>query len=404
LSDSIPTASREAVKSRDTGRCVRCWGVGSEWHHRRSRSVRDEHRHCPCGSTGQAKVPRGGAQSVVARHTIGAYPCWCQGELCWVDLATGDQVWPGKEKGKPHPRQGTAELLREVLEMTKAAVMDDVRIERNDIRAYPKKVQDLVMVLVNECHIRYRLISGMEMFLYPPDGVSRPFKIRARRSEKETIRYLHSQFIDEYSVEMPKKKEAPVEVHEPVKHEVVEKKVPTVTFSGSVTDPKPEPVESLNPRPTALPSHPEGKPDTKSVWTLLLHTKTEEPMENWETDGKVFRCVPCRKEGKEVTFTQRLQLGGHTKAAHQGFSDEDRRKQGEALHMNTKMRKVERAFLELQAALGLEPPKVDTTALEQQVEFLKKRVAVLTEERDAEKKRADDNAARIELLKEALGA
>ena len=25
-----------------------CRGAGSEWHHRRSRSVRGGHRHCPC--------------------------------------------------------------------------------------------------------------------------------------------------------------------------------------------------------------------------------------------------------------------------------------------------------------------------------------------------------------------
>lgn len=28
--------------------CQRCGGVGSDWHHRRSRRVVDEHTHCPC--------------------------------------------------------------------------------------------------------------------------------------------------------------------------------------------------------------------------------------------------------------------------------------------------------------------------------------------------------------------
>jgi hypothetical protein len=44
----IPLKSREAVKQRAMGRCERCGGPGSQWHHRRGRSVKDLHRHCPC--------------------------------------------------------------------------------------------------------------------------------------------------------------------------------------------------------------------------------------------------------------------------------------------------------------------------------------------------------------------
>lgn len=44
----IPTSSRLAVKERSLGRCERCGGPGAQWHHRRSRSVVEQHRHCPC--------------------------------------------------------------------------------------------------------------------------------------------------------------------------------------------------------------------------------------------------------------------------------------------------------------------------------------------------------------------
>lgn len=47
-STQIPTKSRETVRSREKGQCARCAGRGSQWHHRRSRSVRDGHTHCPC--------------------------------------------------------------------------------------------------------------------------------------------------------------------------------------------------------------------------------------------------------------------------------------------------------------------------------------------------------------------
>lgn len=44
----IPTASRLIVGDRDRNRCVRCGGRGYEWHHRRTRAVRDVHQHCAC--------------------------------------------------------------------------------------------------------------------------------------------------------------------------------------------------------------------------------------------------------------------------------------------------------------------------------------------------------------------
>lgn len=47
MANPIPPESREAVEKRDAYRCVRCAGKGSDWHHRRSRRVRDEHTHSP---------------------------------------------------------------------------------------------------------------------------------------------------------------------------------------------------------------------------------------------------------------------------------------------------------------------------------------------------------------------
>lgn len=48
MSSRIPDSSRKIVTERDRGRCVRCLMPGREWHHRRGKSVVDEHRHCPC--------------------------------------------------------------------------------------------------------------------------------------------------------------------------------------------------------------------------------------------------------------------------------------------------------------------------------------------------------------------
>jgi hypothetical protein len=46
----IPQASRAFVKARDFLRCVRCGcpAPNGHWHHRRGRSVVDEHQHATC--------------------------------------------------------------------------------------------------------------------------------------------------------------------------------------------------------------------------------------------------------------------------------------------------------------------------------------------------------------------
>src|SRR5689334_9211019 len=97
------------------------------------------------GSVNTRRPPaKGGLQNVIARHTIGAYPCWCQGELCWVDLKTGLQTWPGASMGLPHPR--AALTIEEIEKM----VSIQTEITRSDLKGYPKKVLETVMTLVND--------------------------------------------------------------------------------------------------------------------------------------------------------------------------------------------------------------------------------------------------------------
>lgn len=48
MGNPIPTKSRQVVNERDNHQCQRCGVRGSDYHHRRSRSVRDGHCHCAC--------------------------------------------------------------------------------------------------------------------------------------------------------------------------------------------------------------------------------------------------------------------------------------------------------------------------------------------------------------------
>lgn len=52
MRNQIPQRSRDLVRERQLGRCLRCGcpiqrGAGS-WHHRRTRRRIDAHTHCPC--------------------------------------------------------------------------------------------------------------------------------------------------------------------------------------------------------------------------------------------------------------------------------------------------------------------------------------------------------------------
>jgi len=48
MANPIPRSQRELVWERDRGQCGRCGMKATDWHHRRSRRVRDEHTHCAC--------------------------------------------------------------------------------------------------------------------------------------------------------------------------------------------------------------------------------------------------------------------------------------------------------------------------------------------------------------------
>jgi hypothetical protein len=336
------------------------------------------------GSTGRPAPPRGGVANVTARDTIGAYECWCQGAACWTDEA-GVHMWAGREQGEPHPSP------QEIEEIEMVVMME--ALDRSDVKNYPNKVQDLLLTLVNECGIRCRVITGTEMLLYPPDGRSRPFKVMSRRGEKQSLGFLHRQFIAAYDVHLPeKKKEQPVGE-------------PTITFTEAKPEPKPAPPKVANPFNPALHeeevSVTETEIEPQVVWRRAIHSKTDEPMDNWETDGSRFRCVLCFQSGKEVIFESGLSLGGHTRSVHRDVHPIHMpgalAKRSETVARKKVEKKITAAIALLQDAAG-----ITTDASE--VEALKKKVETLTADLDREKHRADDAEARLALLREALNA
>lgn len=72
-----------------------------------------------------------------------------------------------------------------------------------DLRAFHKKVRTVVLALVNDNNLRWRMPDGQHLFIYPPDGTSRPFKVSAHRRDDATLNFLREQFCKPYDLEMP---------------------------------------------------------------------------------------------------------------------------------------------------------------------------------------------------------
>lgn len=73
-------------------------------------------------------------------------------------------------------------------------------ITRKDMTKFPREAQDLVLHLVNNEGIRWRIADHNHILLYPPDGVGRPFKISSSRPAEATNRYIRGQFMKAYDI------------------------------------------------------------------------------------------------------------------------------------------------------------------------------------------------------------
>lgn len=76
-------------------------------------------------------------------------------------------------------------------------------IDPGDMPNWDRPVRDLVGYLVNEAGIRFRWHDSNHLSLYPPDGVSRPFKISASRPGEKTLEFIQRQFMKVYGVPGP---------------------------------------------------------------------------------------------------------------------------------------------------------------------------------------------------------
>jgi hypothetical protein len=76
-------------------------------------------------------------------------------------------------------------------------------LRSKDLRAFHKSVADVILDLANKQGVKTRMPDGRHVFLYPPDGTSRPFKVSASRPALATLRFIEEQFCKPNHLEMP---------------------------------------------------------------------------------------------------------------------------------------------------------------------------------------------------------
>jgi hypothetical protein len=54
-----------------------------------------------------------------------------------------------------------------------------------------------LIYLVEVCGIKYRLIDGQHILLYPPDGETQPFKVSGHRPAKDSLIFIRD-FADQW--------------------------------------------------------------------------------------------------------------------------------------------------------------------------------------------------------------
>lgn len=64
-------------------------------------------------------------------------------------------------------------------------------LQRNQIRTFPKPVQDALLEVVNDLGHRYRMTSdGGHILVYPKNKAKRPLKVSASRKANDSLSFI----------------------------------------------------------------------------------------------------------------------------------------------------------------------------------------------------------------------
>jgi hypothetical protein len=345
----------------------------------------------------------GGAASVRPDDTIGAE------DLCWCGQPQGHD-WPGKQQGRKHPREERG-----------MAVQAERRLDRRDLRAYHRALQDFVLTCVNEQHLKFRLAKN-SVILFPPDG-TQPITVFARSGDRQ-VRQLQKWFIEHVYREPPD--EGPVdeealarlaEAASTVDHSIREKKKEHAVSTETAESTKQDPVEKEPPVAPRAESEKKKYGAAKAAqesnrkpgaWRPYV-TATGVPHPLVVTDGQRVRCTSEVCVGTEHEFLKSKQsIGGHMRIHHsetvkEFYSPATIEKRVDSNKHSRLTGEVIKAMEILGSAVGVQLGGGDVTTLQEKVATLEKDLKAATVERDEFKARIEELEAKQALMREALG-
>ncbi len=327
---------------------------------------------------GVSQGPHGGSASVRPEDTKGSLT------YCWCGLPF-DHDWPGKERGRKHPR--------DVSGMTATAGSTQQRIERRQLRAYNDDLVDVIVEAVNGYGARYRMQKN-GIVLFPPDG-TQGITMNARSGDRQ-VKQARLWFLrhcvgvgDDGKPTNPLVADAEVltEDHERRLGKVIETTREEAAEQLAVMKSAPDLVAEQQASSVTEP--------TEAEWVPYVDTAGVEN-EFFETDGTTLRCKVCKDTPDAYSTNNSRGIGGHIRIRHRDnstmYSPEARAKAQESRRSNKLTRQVEEAITTLSEAIGYTPP-ADTKELDK-----------LRAENEVLRRRAEDAEARLQLMKEALGA
>lgn len=226
---------------------------------------------------------------------------------------------------------GDVRRLEEV--MAEASQSTNAHLERRDLRAFHRKLQDFLLRLTNVEGYAYRRARN-SVIVYPPDG-SAPITVFARNSERQ-LRSLNQWYEKHTGKTAPET--AP---------EAVDATVDATVDSPDVTIPTPSTVFAMA-QPVV------HDPDD---WQTHFDI-TGRAVENFETNGVVWRCRLCIGTDHEYESSESTGIGGHNRMMHGDttslFSPEARAKALDTRRFNRLSRQIEEAVVTLAHSIGWE--------------------------------------------------
>jgi len=256
-------------------------------------------------------------------------------------------------------------FIRKVDELTMTEQPSTAHIDRKDVRAYHRKIQDFLLQAINGGECTYRQARNT-IILYPPDG-SQNITVYARNSERQ-LRSL-TQWYEKHVAPKPTIELVPQ---------------PDVTPA----DIHVHPIDVTSESESDLGDLMEGE------WSQHF-SEEGEPVEGIETNGMLWRCTPCMGTESEWISNRPAGIGGHRRMRHTDTSDlftpEALAKSVDSRRFNRLSRQIEEAVAVLAKSIGMQVGPSDRIAeLEAEVETLRKQNGELE--------------ARLALIREAYGA